>query len=144
MTARPAIAATASDRWAIVLAGGDGVRLQALTRALTGAPIPKQYCRVIGERSMLETTLDRIASVAPRSRTLAIINRDHVPLAREQLRDLPPTNVLVQPQNRDTGPGLLLGLLELGRRAPGATVAVFPSDHFIRDNPAFRAHVARG
>src|SRR5262245_46382528 len=47
--------------WALVLAGGDGTRLQAITRLITGAPIPKQYCRIIGDRSLLETTLERVA-----------------------------------------------------------------------------------
>ena len=94
--------ATAGDQWALVLAGGDGVRLQGLTRAITGTPIPKEYCRITGDRSMLEATLDRIAPIAATSRTLAIINRDHVSLAREQLQTLPSANVLIQERNRDT------------------------------------------
>src|SRR5213592_4219164 len=70
----------AADRlWALVLAGGDGTRLQALTRLIAGAPIPKQYCRIVGDRSLLETTLARIAPLVRRERTLAIVNR--APLA---------------------------------------------------------------
>jgi len=49
----------------------------------------------------------------------------------------------VQPRNLDTGPGLLVSLLALARRDAAATVAVFPSDHDIRDETAFRRHVAR-
>ena len=33
----------ADGLWALVLAGGDGRRLQDLTRRIAGAPIPKQY-----------------------------------------------------------------------------------------------------
>ncbi|HZP42152.1 MAG TPA: sugar phosphate nucleotidyltransferase [Candidatus Binatia bacterium] len=129
--------------WALVLAGGDGVRLQGLTRALTGAPIPKQYCRIVGDRSMLEATLARTAPLVPPARTLAVVNRDHLPLAREQLRVLPARNVLVQPSNRDTGPGILFGLFRLARRSPAATVVVLPTDHFVRDEGRFLAHLAR-
>jgi mannose-1-phosphate guanylyltransferase len=128
--------------WGLVLAGGDGTRLQELTRRLAGAPIPKQYCRIAGDRSMLETTLDRLRNLIPAARTLAIVNRDHLPLARPQLRTLPDANVVVQAENRDTGPGLVLSLVALARRDPRATVAVFPSDHYVRDGDRFLAHVA--
>src|SRR5205807_570380 len=60
-----------------------------------------------------------------------------------QLRALPGWNVIVQPRNRETGPGMLLSLLVLARRQPDATVAVFPSDHHIGDERKFRTHVAR-
>src|SRR6516164_7195357 len=101
--------------WALILAGGDGTRLQPVTRLIAGAPIPKQYCRILGNRSLLETTLERIAPLVPPSRTLAIINRAHLQLARPQLSSLPSSNVLVQPRNLDTGPGILVSLLELAR-----------------------------
>lgn len=127
--------------WALVLAGGDGTRLQALTRLIAGAPIPKQYCRIMGDRSLLEATLERTAPLAPPERTLAIVNRGHLRLARPQLVRLPASNVLVQPRNLDTGPGILVSLLELARRDAGATVAIFPSDHNIGDEAAFRRHV---
>jgi mannose-1-phosphate guanylyltransferase len=131
------------EPWALVLAGGDGTRLQALTQAIAGAPIPKQYCRIAGDRSLLEATLNRIAPLVPPERTLVVVNRPHLPLAQPQLLGLPPENVLVQPENRDTGPGLLFGLLRLAERAPRAHVAVFPSDHFVGEEGIFRTHVER-
>jgi mannose-1-phosphate guanylyltransferase len=131
------------DAWGLVLAGGDGTRLQALTRLLTGGPTPKQYCRIIGDRSLLETTLDRIRPLFPPNRTLVVVNHDHLAVAGDQLGTLPPDNVLVQPSNRGTGPGLLFALLRLARRHPGAVVAVFPSDHYVRDERAFLSHVER-
>ena len=129
--------------WGLVLAGGDGTRLQELTRALTGQPTPKQYCRLTGDRSLLEETFARIAPVIPPARTLVVINRPHLPLAGEQLRGLPAENVLVQPANCDTGPGLLWSLLYLARRDPEAVVAVFPSDHHVRNERGFIAHLER-
>jgi mannose-1-phosphate guanylyltransferase len=127
--------------WALVLAGGDGTRLQPLTRLIAGAPIPKQYCRILGSRSLLETTLDRIAPLTHRERTLVIVNRAHLKVARPQLVTVPASNVLVQPRNLDTGPGILVTLLELARRDAAATVAIFPSDHDIRSEAAFRRQV---
>jgi mannose-1-phosphate guanylyltransferase len=129
--------------WGLVLAGGEGKRLQRLTRAVAGAPIPKQYCRIRADRSLLEGTLMRTAALIPPARTLVIITRHHLSLAREQLAPLPTGNVVVQPSNRDTGPGLLLALQHLHRRAPGATVVMFPSDHHIQQETAFLRCVTR-
>lgn len=132
-----------TDTWALVLAGGDGTRLRAITRLLAGEPIPKQYCRITGERSMLEATLDRVAPLVPPQRTVVIVNHDHLPLAVPQLAGIPGENVLVQPRNRDTGPGIAWSLLEIRRRHPDARVAMFPSDHYVADDAAFRASVRR-
>jgi mannose-1-phosphate guanylyltransferase len=137
------VRATKVQHWALVLAGGDGTRLKELTREIVGTPIPKQYCRLLGEQSLLEATLDRTKHFAGRERTLVIVNRNHLDVAREQLRGLPPRNVLVQPCNRDTGPGLLFALVHLQRRNANALVAVFPSDHYVDDGRAFIAHVKR-
>ncbi len=132
---------TTDGLWALVLAGGDGTRLLPLTTQLTGHPTPKQFCRITGDRSLFESTLDRIAPLVPVERTLAVVGRSHLPIASAQLAALPSANVIVQPWNRETGPGLLLPLLALAARRPDATVVVLPSDHFVRHAAAFRVHV---
>lgn len=129
--------------WGLVLAGGDGMRLRALTERIAGRPIPKQYCRMLGPRSLLEAALDRVAALVAPERTLVIVNDEHLPFARPQLERLPAANVIVQPANRDTGPGLTLSLLALSRRAPQAVAIVLPSDHSVRDETAFATHIAR-
>lgn len=126
-----------SNCWALVLAGGDGTRLQELTRRITGNPIPKQYCRLLGDQSLLEATLTRVESFAPRERTVVIVNENHLDVGWEQVRSLPRENILIQPHNRDTGPGLLFSLLHLAQRDLQATVAVFPSDHYIGNEERF-------
>lgn len=131
------------DLWGIILAGGDGQRLRSLMRRLTGMDLPKQYCAVIGRRSMLQHTLDRVALLIPRDRIVSVITREHAVRAREQLASMPPDRLIVQPANRETGPGLLLPLLSIARCDPAATVAVFPSDHFIREEAVFMAYVAQ-
>lgn len=131
----------ANHRWALVLAGGDGTRLRGVTSAVSGKPIPKQYCPLLGDRSLLEATLCRTLRFAPAEHTLVIVNDDHLAVGWEQLRSIPTENMLIQPANRETGPGLMYSLCRLLFRDPHATVAVFPSDHFVGDDSTFMLHV---
>ena len=78
-------AAAPKQRLALLLAGGDGTRLQELTAQLTGTPIPKQYCPLMRGRSLLELTLFRTHYFAPIENTRVIINQNHLELARDQL-----------------------------------------------------------
>jgi mannose-1-phosphate guanylyltransferase len=126
---------------ALLLAGGDGTRLQELTREIVGTPIPKQYCRLLRGTSLLEATLSRARIFAPHDRIGVVVNQNHLGLAREQLRDLPESNIFVQPLNRDTGPGMVFSLLRLERIYSDAIVAAFPTDHYVDNDRAFVAHV---
>jgi mannose-1-phosphate guanylyltransferase len=128
---------------ALVLAGGDGVRLRELTREITGEPIPKQYCRLLMGQSLLEAAISRASRFAQNHRTTVIVNQSHLRLASEQLSALPASNIFVQPRNRDTGPGMIYSLLHLARMWPDAIVASFPSDHYIDNDRALIRHVRR-
>jgi len=67
--------ASTQRRGAIVLAGGDGIRLQALTAALVGAAVPKQYCPLFDNgETMLDRTLRRVAlSVRPEHMATVVV-----------------------------------------------------------------------
>lgn len=130
-------------RCGIVLAAGEGTRLRPFVRRLRGDNLPKQYVKFIGTRSMLEHTFDRAEMLIPPGRLFTVVGRNHFgnPEVRRQLSGRPGGTVIVQPENRETGPGLLLPLMQLYKRYPRSTVAVFPSDHFIVENGLFMAHV---
>jgi hypothetical protein len=72
--------------WAIVLAGGDGVRLQPLTRRLYGEPRPKQFAALIGTRSLLRQTLDRVALSIPPQQTVVVTRRAHAHYTAREIR----------------------------------------------------------
>ena len=72
-----------------------------------------------------------------------VVNQSHLGLAKEQLRAFPESNILVQPLNRDTGPGMLFALTHLVKPHPDAIAAVFPRNHYIDSDRAFIAHVLR-
>lgn len=135
--------AVPGQRLALLLAGGDGTRLQELTTQLTGFPIPKQYCPLLRGRSLLEMTLLRTQHFASPKNTRVIVNQNHLEFARAQLEALPEANIIVQPENRDTGPGIVFALSQIARNHSDATVALFPTDHFVDDDRGFMDHVHR-
>lgn len=50
---------TLGKRWGVILAGGDGTRLQRLTRLICGDDRPKQFCALVGNETLLEQTRQR-------------------------------------------------------------------------------------
>ncbi len=135
--------AQAPVRCGIVLAGGEGTRLKRFIYQLRGSHTPKQYVNFIGTRSMLEHTLDRAQRLIPRERLFTVVSQGHLQYreARRQLFARPAHTVVLQPINRETGPGVLLPLMHIYKRYPQSIVALFPSDHFILEEERFIAHV---
>jgi mannose-1-phosphate guanylyltransferase len=127
-----------------VLAGGDGKRLQDYIRNARGEDLPKQYVNFVGRRSMLEHTFDRAQRLIPSRQIVTVVSRQHLRYAvvREQLSRRAPETVIVQPENKETAPGILLPLMYVYKRCSEAIAAVFPSDHFILEEDCFMDHVA--
>jgi mannose-1-phosphate guanylyltransferase len=131
--------------WGLVLAAGDGRRLQDHVAEVKGKQLPKQFVNFIGRRSMLEHTFDRAERLIDAERLITIVTRHHFRHAevRDQLGRRPKETIVVQPENKETGPGILLPLLFVKKRCPEAIVALFPSDHFILEEEHFMIHVRR-
>ena len=127
--------------WTVVLAGGDGVRLRALTRALHGEELPKQFAFIHGGASLLQATVARAQRWSAPERIVVVVAREREALARSQLRDYGPVHLAVQPSNRGTGPGLMLPLGHVMTMDPAAHVVVLPSDHYVRDEAPFEQSI---
>jgi mannose-1-phosphate guanylyltransferase len=129
--------------WTIVLAAGEGRRLCSLTRALHGEDLPKQYARIRSGPSLLQETVSRSAQWSPLSRIVVVVAADREEIAREQLQDLGPVELVVQPRNLGTGPGILLPLARVLARDSDAHVVVLPSDHYVHEEKTFAESIVR-
>jgi mannose-1-phosphate guanylyltransferase len=119
--------------WAIVLAGGDGTRLQGMTVDDEGQPAPKQYCRITGDRSMLERALARAERLTSRGRIVPVVAGGHARWWLRALADYPAENCVVQPQNRGTAAAILGALLHIVRLDREPEVVILPADHAVED-----------
>ena len=129
--------------WAILLAAGDGTRIQGLTHDQSGAPVPKQFWSVDGQESMLRWAVKRAARTVSWDRIVTVVAAQHRRWWETELSDLPRANVVVQPENKGTGPGILLPLLHVLRQDPLARVVVLPSDHYVSDEALLREAIVR-
>src|ERR1041385_3459888 len=73
--------------WAVLLAGGDGVRLRDLTRRIEGNSRPKQFCRIIGEQSLFRETRTRLDPLFIRDRQVLVFSRAHERYYGDDLAD---------------------------------------------------------
>jgi mannose-1-phosphate guanylyltransferase len=118
--------------WAVVLAGGDGDRVSAMTRDGEGRPVPKQYWCCGGQTPMVRWALARARRVAATTRVLVAVKEQHRAFWECALADVPRENILVQPENRGTAAGIMRTLVEIQSR--GITtdpVVLLPSDHYV-------------
>jgi len=127
------------DRAILILAGGAGTRLWPLSTE----DRPKQFLRIFDGESLLQKTWTRLARQAPQERIFISTNERYAPLVREQLTDLAPDNILMEPARRNTAPAIACCCAMIRRRHPRATVGIFPSDHWVGKDDEFDETVKR-
>ena len=125
----------------VILCGGSGTRLWPLSRA----SYPKQFGRVLGEKSLFQASVARFPEpefAAP----IVVTNTEFRFIATEQLAQLgrAPGAVLIEPDGRNTAPAVLAAALKAAETMPDAFLLVCPSDHAIADGQAFRTAVRAG
>jgi mannose-1-phosphate guanylyltransferase len=122
-----------SDLWAILLAGGAGRRLTALTGG-----IPKQFWAFRDGPTLIEDTARRIAPLAPANRRVTVVDATHDRYVLSLRYQMALGNVVYQPADRGTAAGVLLGLTTVLAAEAEAIVLITPSDHGVRDVEEFQ------
>lgn len=129
--------------WILILAGGAGTRFWPASRR----DRPKHVLHGLGGdgKSLLQATVERVTPITKPERVFVVTSADQADLVRQQLPQLPPRQVIVEPMPKNTGPAVSLGILHLGLH--GATahdpVLVLPADAWVDDGDAFRQTLLR-
>jgi mannose-1-phosphate guanylyltransferase len=128
--------------WAVLLAGGDGTRLQSLTTKIAGDSRPKQFCPLFGGKTLLSQTQERLAPLFRPDQTVFVVTRHHEEFYRDDLQDVVDSRMIVQPRNRGTGVAIAAALFRILKLQNNPLVAFFPCDHYYSNDEAFGQTVA--
>ena len=115
------------------MAGGRGTRFWPLSRITK----PKQFLRILSDKTLLEETVKRISPLVPFDRTYIVTARSHFKEVLRLLPTFPRSNVLVEPEGRNTAAAIGLAAITLSKSNPEAVMVVLPSDHVIREGKRF-------
>ncbi len=119
---------------AVIMAGGTGTRFWPESRAQR----PKQLLEMLGDRTMLRATVDRLGELVPPQRVVVATTAQLAEQIAEELSELPRDAILAEPCKRNTAPCIGLAAIYVSRNDPEATMAVMPADHVISPDESFR------
>jgi len=119
--------------YALILAGGKGLRLYPLSREKN----PKQFLKVINNKSFLRNTVDRIKPLVNKENIYVVTNEEYLDKIYEELPEINKANIFVEPANKETATCIGLSAVKLLKKDKDATMIVLPSDHYIENDKVF-------
>jgi mannose-1-phosphate guanylyltransferase/mannose-6-phosphate isomerase len=131
--------ATFPSLQALILAGGSGTRFWPLSRKSR----PKQLLALEGERTLLRDTVERLQPLVPPEAVWICTTRALAGAVRRELPEVPPEQVLLEPEGRNTAPAIGWSVRSMPEEARRGVVAVLPADHRVGDPAAFREALGR-
>lgn len=113
--------------YSLILAGGKGTRLYPLSRSQE----PKQFLRIVNEKSFLVNTVERVTPLIPSENIYVVTNKDYEDKIRAELKDIKAENIFTEPANKETATCIGLSAVKLLKKDKDAVMVVLPSDHYI-------------
>ncbi|MDO8753252.1 MAG: mannose-1-phosphate guanylyltransferase [Anaerolineales bacterium] len=122
-----------SHTYAVIMAGGGGTRLWPVSRKER----PKQLLPLLGQETLFQSTVRRLEDLFPPERIIVVTVEEQALEMKQQAPEIPEENYLIEPAPRGTASVVGLAAMVLQKRDPHASMAVLPSDHFIRNVDLF-------
>lgn len=119
--------------YCVIMAGGRGTRFWPLSRASR----PKQLLKMIGDRSMIQMTVDRLRKIKFVKGIMIIAGPDLVARIKDEIEGIPGENIIIEPSGKNTAPCIGLAAYHLSTQDPDTIMGVFPADHIIVGHKAF-------
>ena len=128
------------DNHIVIMAGGIGSRFWPMSTP----ECPKQFIDVMGcGRTLIQLTADRFDGVCPRENVWVVTSEKYIDIVREQLPEIPESNILAEPCARNTAPCIAYACWKIKKKHPNANVVVTPSDALVIDTGEFRRVVEK-
>lgn len=122
-------------RYVVIMAGGTGTRLWPLSRQGT----PKQLLPLVEGVSLLRVAFERTQGLVPPERVLVCTGAAYADRVAAELPELPPENILGEPEGRDSLNAVAWPAAVIAQRDPDAVIAHLTADHVIEPVPVFVA-----
>lgn len=111
----------------VIMAGGQGTRFWP--RSVKHKP--KQFLSLTSEETMLQQSYRRFAQWVPAASIYILTTREYSAMVKEQLPHLNTSQILLEPEPRDTGPCIALAALYFMTRGDNEVMVMTPSDQYI-------------
>jgi len=129
------------NNYCVIMGGGIGSRFWPFSRT----HLPKQFLDFFGTgRSLLQMTYDRFAKILPKENIIIVTNESYAGLIKEQLPELSDSQILFEPQRRNTAPCIAWASYHIRSKNPNANIVVAPSDHLILNEEEFVNTIQKG
>lgn len=119
--------------YGLILAGGKGTRLYPLSRSAR----PKQFLKVINDKSFLQNTVDRVAPLINKENIYIVTNKDYEDKVKVELDNINSNNIFTEPMNKETATCIGLSAVKLLKKDNDAIMVVLPSDHHIENEKLY-------
>lgn len=126
------------NHYCIIMAGGVGSRFWPVSRNNK----PKQFLDILGlGKTFLQLTFERFSKIVPKENILIVTSENYKDLVKEQIPEVLPEHILLEPFRRNTAPCIAYATYKLLQKSPDATVVVAPSDHMITNEELFNSTI---